>query len=149
MFRRWIIRSLFIGLLMLGVGVWVGSYWRGVEVRYFGQHHQFAVAATYGSACICDVDVIENSHAYSYWGWSLESAEDSRFIRDVYRLEEYQFLGFAYQPRHAGPSMWQVFIPLWFPTLLSALFLLIVIRKTRSEISGKAFPVEPISARAS
>jgi hypothetical protein len=49
-------------------------------------------------------------------------------------------LGFSY-----GVSINVSFftIPLWFPSLLSLLFLWFTWRKTRRKAKGKAFPIEP------
>jgi len=140
MIRRWIIRSFFIGLLLLCVGGWLSSYYCPIE----GVYHKTCTLACW------------TSNGYLWVGYSNPGNDYGTFVR-VYRpvklpggkdLDAIMYyrihhsLGFAYgeQP---SPYHSQIFcIPFWFPTVMFAGFICLVWRKTRPKSGGRAFPVE-------
>jgi hypothetical protein len=66
---------------------------------------------------------------------------DFQQSRYFYQHAFYHFIGFAYDPKKEALET-MVLIPLWFPTLLFALLLWLVWRKTRGKGPGRGFPVE-------
>jgi hypothetical protein len=78
----------------------------------------------------------------------LISAPDRTSFEQFYRDSPYHGLGFAFEPQFPhGPAAIGLtgsflFIPLWFPTLISAGLLWLVWRKTRKTYPGGGFPVE-------
>ena len=130
-------------------------------------HHQQGIIAVHDPVCVYRIgdrhywEVMLNlgrvayTHQYHQdyfgfhgWGWDHSpSSEQERYLRLRYEMSDHHLLGFAYQavvePAGVGyrSSVGCVFIPLWFPTLLSTLLLWLVWRKTRPRTVG--FPVEP------
>jgi hypothetical protein len=140
MVRRWIIRSLALLLLTLCVGAWVGSYWRGIDIR----------------RCWKDVDIVgldygRISYAHFYiipsdpgWHFVLQSSNSN--VWEVWdSTPGLHGLGFCH---FTTDRMYAVTIPLWFPTLLSAALLWLVWRKTKPRTMGQGFPVEPTAKPA-
>ena len=142
---RWFIRSLFLGLLTLCVVAWVGSYF------------EFAMASHDSMRDFQYVDLHSGLVRYSArtgrrnWGeaaigWHMgHSAVDAKSraaVWDAYRGSPYHVAGFAWRS-FSEPfvgSGWGVVIPLYFPTILSALLLWLASRKTKEKPRG--FPVE-------
>ena len=132
--HRWIIRSFFVGLLLLFVGGWVGSY------KYSPPGYRS----------------ISPQWQWNCFGGRIALCWDKRNFRprdpaEVYRGElpfidpkGYELLGFdlRYSDWGKGLRSFYLAIPLWFPTLLSAALLWLVWRKTRPKVKGRAFPVE-------
>ena len=132
MIRRWLIRSLALTLLTLCVVAGVGSYWRSVVVSYHA-----------GLDCIVEIMSIESRRfglSWSNWPpiqrWEVGFWETGAWPRGPVR-----FMGFHVNERG-------ITIPLWFPTLLSALLLWRVWRKTRPKFNGRGFPVEAAGKEA-
>jgi len=142
MVRCWLIRSLALTLLTLCVVVCVGSYWRWTGIRRVGDNK---ILREIRNTDIVDLECgrIGYSHLYPpstpfHW-WEFEygsyisnpwSGWDSTAI--------FHGIGFAFGQNGLG---WFVTIPLYFPTLLSALLLSVVWRKTKPKVMG--FPIEP------
>jgi hypothetical protein len=142
MVRRWLIRGLALTLLTLCVGAWAGSYFEYEAIDYEG-------------ATRCGFTLLEAGELqlffgdYAPWaqqGWDVWHGRcDSKLraeILSLYKSTQYHLLGFAWQPRRPTERGQRVMIPLWFPTLLSALLLWLVWRKTRPAYNGRGFPVE-------
>jgi hypothetical protein len=136
MFRRWFIRSLALALLTLCVTAWVGSYWRLIEMERWDRH-RIICQGQWGEICLYCED--KRRTAPLEVTWRCYSSEPL-LIQAIYGSTPHHFAGFAFE-RFSG-NYWHVFIPLWFPTLVSALLLWFVWRKTRAKVVGGAFPVE-------
>jgi hypothetical protein len=135
MFCRWLIRGLTLTLLALCVLAWVGSRWQTVGVRYFVRDFTYAVELEQG----CVSAGHDNYHfllfGQEHDGWD--------FFHRPAALPTGFFGGFGFVSWKSFPlSFWRVTVPLWFPTLLSALLLWFVWRKTGAKPIGGAFPVE-------
>ena len=136
MFCRWLIRGLALMLLTLCVGAWVGSYWRAIGIAYSGTERCLVLDEGNGKA-VFGVEFLPPG--VPLWpGW--------HFLRKVYLdagydNSPYHLMGFAFQKRVDSTiigrtSVWWVWVPLYFPTLLSALLLWFVWRKTRAKPIG-------------
>jgi hypothetical protein len=138
--KRWIIRGIFIGLLTLCVVAWVGSYRGVVGVKYgAGTSHYYHLIVEFGWIRLLHTTTIYPAPA---WQWYLVSA-NRRAVQEVYESVPHRFMGFGFMwVRSGGPGGWDVFIPMYFPTLVSALLLWFVWRKTRAMPVGGGFPVE-------
>ncbi len=135
MLRRWIIRNCFIALCVVCVATWVGSYWRFFELGY---HGDIEYSGGIQSGRLGGWRVIIGPPPYHAWLWS--SSRPAPWQDDA-DSTKFHLLGFAV---YYVPSWYTtITIPLWFPTLLSAVLLWFVWRKTRPKLVGKAFPVEP------
>jgi hypothetical protein len=138
MFWRWIIRSFCLALSVICVGLWVTSFGSLIFVNYSGKTWNRAFVADGKIGFIGD-----NPLPAQFEGWSHGYADDRDFVVRDGRAKHH-FLGFSYD---RGPFDWYVAIPVYFPTLLSALLLWFVWRKTRAKGTGVGFPIEP-SAKA-
>jgi hypothetical protein len=145
MVRRWIIRSFFIGLCVVCVGVWVGSYFQEAWLEHIGPTGNALFRIFPGSL---DFDCLRSSHfSGDQWDWN-HGPSRMTFFQWYYHSMDHHFLGFAYQ-RQVDPRRYRaVFVPLWFATALSGLLLWFAWRKTRPKVQGNAFPVEPAGAKA-
>ena len=126
--KRWLIRGLALTVLTLCVVAWVGSYWSSIAL--YNKDFEITLSrgrvlcALDGPSATTDLEMrVKDSYDWSEW--------DRRV--DVW------FFGFTADYR-AEVIQWT--IPLWFPTLLAALVLWLVWRKTRAKPVGGAFPVE-------
>jgi hypothetical protein len=126
--KRWIIRTFFIGLLLLFAGGWVGSYKYGWEVGY-RNNNTWVLEVNRGRI---DLDWWDSFNIHEEQGWYGRSAYAQVPIN-------YDHLGFFWM-NEAG-IIW-LSIPFWFPTTVSAALLWWVWRKTRPKPVGRAFPVE-------
>ncbi len=129
MIWRWIIRGLGIALLTLCMTAWVGSYWRDGYVGYRGTKSNQDIMLMGGRICFGR----EKSAPMAVTGWYCGSNRRPERWMDWDNRFEYQK-----EARYSA-----IYVPLWFPTLLSAGCLWLVWRKTRPKYSGKDFPVEP------
>ena len=143
--KRWIIRSFFIGLLLLCVGGWATSYASWWDIEYHDNlptTFTWAVGSSWGRLWI-----IRKHDVYSYFGGYLpRELETYMSSVDVpYEIErQFEFLphyvfGFCF---NSDERLHGIAIPYWFPTTLSASLLCWVWRKTRPKAKGGAFPVE-------
>jgi hypothetical protein len=142
MFRRWLIRSLALTLLTLCAAAWVGSYFRGIKILVLSGTHVWEPGLAGG-----ELNLVYGHHdpiASSVWEvtcWKYDSDTRSA-TRARYEGATYHFLGFGWRSGTLT-NYHLLMIPLWFPTLLSALLLALVWRKTRTKIIGRGYPVEP------
>ena len=137
MMLRWLIRSLFIAFAVICVVVWASSYWRGVDFVFSGNSHNLM---GYGHGRAYLLSIKNSAPQPFYWDIRVQNTSGPTDWRMENREADYAFFGFSFLHR----SQWSfITIPLYFPTLLSALLLWLVWRKTRAKPIGGAFPVEP------
>jgi hypothetical protein len=144
MVRRWLIRGLALTLLTLCVVAWVGSYFQRGAVHLHGGDHIRMLGLECGAIGYVDDDM-EIGIPYA-WQW-FHGPNNFQQFRQVYQHTFYHFIGFAYDPKKLDLTT-IVIIPLWFPTVLSALLLWLVWRKTRPAYNGRGFPVEVAAKEA-
>src|ERR1035437_5317203 len=146
--KRWIIRSFFIGLLLLCVGGWV---WRA----YYDGTFQYGRGALSEKAtsvkCLIwrgqiDVMFIQNDGQFLDDGWqsNVTEAHTQFWPSDDFRTSHYG-LGFAIghvNNKFTGQEFWELGVPFWFLVVVSSLTLWLVWRKTRAKAKARAFPVE-------
>jgi len=144
--KRWIIRGVFLWLLLLCVAGWVGSY-----ACSFGIYHN--VRDCPWGIGIGDGMVLLGRAGEDWWGWRRSgvvgcSMDRSVVVHDKYDWNPSRFLGFGYG---GGTNiLYERFwcIPFWFPTILAAVASFIVWRKTRPKINPvTAFPVEVVNPK--
>ena len=143
MLVRWLIRSFFIVLLTTACVAWAGSYFRRIMFEISFTTHAEAWTLDSG-VIVCDA-FPSLPASRGHWEWRQTSA-DRKDVQRAYK-EESHFLGFAY---HAPTASWNdrnLMIPLWCPTLLSAIALWVAWRKTRLPTAGTRFPVT-VAAKA-
>ncbi|MEI8196438.1 MAG: hypothetical protein WCI73_11055 [Phycisphaerae bacterium] len=143
MWRRWIIRCLFILPLLLCVVGWVLSGWYDLGAGY-GCYRKHAVGCVLEPGCVG-------------MGWWRGSSQEGWFCNvgthnPSFWLPEYlrshSFLGFVVYHYEvisftSGFKFYSVYVPFWFLILLSAAVLFIVWRKTRPKNQQlRAFPLE-------
>lgn len=129
MWLRRIIRSFFLGLLLLCVGVWVGSYIEFICATYQGRDH-WALYPVHGVLYLQQQKYTDFPKGFTVFHRAL--GPDERFG---------PFWGFTWVEYFLSTG--QCFgAPLWFPTTLSALAVFVVWRKTAKPKPGRAFPVE-------
>jgi hypothetical protein len=133
MIRRWVIRGLALTLLTLCVVAWVGSYWWDYRVEHCHPSRVVALEAIEGELFFVTE---QGSIRPQFLRFYVHSAFGGRWDHQ----EAHHFMGFALQ--NDWPSRCDVWVPLWFPTLLSTLLLWFVWRKTRAMPIGGAFPIE-------
>jgi hypothetical protein len=126
-----------MGLVMLCVAAWVGSYFYSPALYFFTGSHEVTLEPGGGSMSFClsdngwPVDIQLHMQPYSSQLWQDWNAQ-----------AEYHCGGFAYFPYTKLRSSWEIHIPFYFTTLLSAMLLWLIWRKTRAKYNGKGFPVE-------
>ena len=134
--KRWIIRSFFIGLLLLCVSGWVGSY--PFSVYYTAKRCWGVGWGRTGIAASCnDTRIVDSPQGWSIapprmgslFGWWVGESEH----------QTYDLCGFEVC---ASQYSYSLIIPFWFPTTISTALLWWVWRKTRLPVKGRAFPVE-------
>src|ERR1035437_9628380 len=138
--RRWIIRSFFIGLLLLCVGGWVWSYKYGWIFRY-SRHNGGSVRSHWGKIHLTWMDDSWAPFPTERWHiYPADAAIDANYIKYIHNGHySHHCLGFFITIE--ADSMFVV-IPFWFPTTISAALLWLVWRWTRPRVQGRAFPVE-------
>ena len=143
MFRRWLIRSIFVVLCMCMAGVWAVSYAYVGGVRIPIESPSVRLNAALGSFYFWAED---HSTGGSDWVFHANDPGLTDALQREYQTSPH-LGGFAYRYL-SWPDRYllMVILPLWFPTLLSALLLYLVWRKTRAKPIGGAFPVEPAKA---
>ena len=147
MFRRWLIRSFLIGLCVICIGAWVGSYWRSLEVVWGNNipGHWIVILGLSNGMTVFYLDRASGLPPpgwFCYYALSTPSSpvDLARFFAGSYACAPFHLLGFSYHPAQKC-----VTIPLWFPTLLSASLLWFAGRKTKRKPIGGAFPIEPLA----
>jgi len=142
--KRRIIRAIFIGLLTICVVAWIGSYWRGFfVVRQSDKQYSLTIECgrvLTGCWNLSASPLVWNADFYDPKGWSDWDAHMGN-----------RFLGFTFNgPSPVYDSTFSITIPLWFISLVAALLLWYVWRKTRPTIPPeKAFPVQDLPAPGS
>jgi len=133
MIPRWTIRSLFIVLLVLSIGGWVWSYTLRLPILGYGSSHLDRLW----------VVVPQHGALKASWGMYCGAYPEGLFLmwEPDFRFGDIgpHFLGFGFVDGEAYFN-W-LGIPFWFPTILFALALLFVWRKTGTRGPGGAFPV--------
>jgi len=151
--KRWLIRGLALALLTLCVVVWVRSYFAfGVIERIQTERNSY-LEIEWGYLNIFTTEVYFEPFEPYMTGWFFHTAattrqefeDDQRRYRFPYSPGTvHDLAGFSWRRggEMGGGTSYHVWIPLWFPTLVSSLLLSFVWRKTRENTVGKAFPVE-------
>ncbi len=134
MVRRWLIRTFFIGILVVCVVAWVASYRREIIFEYEGTATSLRLACESSYIVFNVFSPPKGGTLSNGWYFSLWPIHE-------YVEARHWFLGFGFTYQRGGRN--DVCVPLWFPVLLSALTLYFVWRKTRPKSAGKAFPIEP------
>ena len=127
--KRWIVRSFFIGLLLLSIGGWALS------------HKYHLLVESRSPERIRDALIWRGEFRYlsAYWTdvfdheWRWEFSED--FWRHWLLTPRPSALGFRF-------STDCIIIPLWSPTMMCGVVLVLAWRKSRPKAIGGAFPVE-------
>ena len=141
MIRRWIIRGLALTLLMLCVAAWVGSYFKAAETRLFGNILTFQS----GSVTLIYYVHWANFDSADTWDCSFEPLDAVLPVYNFYSECRYHFLWIAYSPLNGDMGLRFFIAPMRFHSVLSALLLWFVWRKTKPKVLAAcgAFPVEP------
>ena len=139
MFRRWLIRSLALTLLTFCVAAWVVSYSGEYGVR---PHLQAEIVCGFNDGFVYLVVWMNPDYDIIFPFWDYRPGDSQAY--GAYKRAKHHLLGFAY--RSSSSRSWYLLVHMWFPTLLSALLLCFVWRKTRAKPIGGAFPVE-VAAR--
>ena len=115
--KRWIIRSFFIVLLLVSVGVWVWSVDCCQIVKYCGPNNIWGIECCWG-----EIHIGWEKNCWDLRGWEIctETAQDDSYPA----FEEFG----------------QICIPFWFPIPCAAL-LWLVWRMTRPKAERRGFPV--------
>jgi hypothetical protein len=138
MVRRRVVRGLAIVLLMLCVGAWVGSYFRGIkfQVRHRNEIGIYLVNGRIGMA---------HYRGASREGWQLDTFDcRTNHWSDWDKSGLWHAVGFCVA-RQSNPT-WLVTVPYWFVTLLAGGWLVLAWRISRPT-GHRGFPVEPTAAR--
>ena len=145
MFRRWLIRSLFMLPILLCMAGWV---WGATHFTYLTYHNDgrwIAFSPSYGAIM---VDGVGGKRASGmFCGWRGENIPISAHFWGQTKSEnpDYTaFLGFRFSLRDAyGGSGPHFSIPYWFLIVAFSIILLLAWRKTRPALNPKsAFPVD-------
>ena len=127
--KRWIIRSFFIGLLLLFVGGWAWSYHTESNINYGGRNF-WEATCNWGNFSL---GWISYNNRHDGWEVFTNPARD-------WNVTGGSWVAFDTVNE---PNKKSVIIPFWLPTILLATLLWLVCRKTRPKINPrKAFPVE-------
>ena len=138
MFRRWLIRSLFMVPILLGLVGWEWSAGHSGEVWY--QHDDLRVggATGWGVLGVGTIDSRSGMFGAEPDGWICKVSPMAE-IRFLLPNNSNVILGFGYG---SMPSSHQVEVPYWFLIVIFSVVLFFVWRKTRPKPQGGAFPVE-------
>jgi len=135
MTRRWFIISFFV-LLVLCTAAWIAGFFRILQIRYVGPAYVRTITLDQG-ALIYSCDSVMLMDVKFTPGWSNENRPcDPESFIDWYKHTKHHFIGFAYTPRPFS----DIWIPVWFPSLLSVLLLYLTWRKAAP--TGRGFPIE-------
>lgn len=133
---RWLIRTAFAAVACIFIVVWIGSYWREVELWLPKTRIWVHVSA--------GLLYVDNSNpAPGSWGFASDWSrpEINEIWTTGYPAMRYHFAGFAFDPRRHA-DVWQLYVPLWFPGLTTISLLWLAWRKTRAPRRG--FRIETI-----
>jgi hypothetical protein len=153
MWRNWIIRGMFLGLLAIVIGWWVDSFWHVVDVAHTGSRTVLLITAR-GFVRVYSFEKPFTMGGYTHGfeaGWF---ASDAGF-------ETRDYLGFALghveqidptasfgRPLVVTNRYWEVGMPFWFLALLAAFVTFYAWRRTRANKGRCNFPVETDGPRA-
>ena len=144
MIRRWIIRGLCIWTLLLCIGLWILCGIRYGYLWYESHNRELTLDAINGQIRI---NCYRDTHIRASWGYRIFRNDPSQFWPSLQEprpddaIHHFYYAGFSFYSSNGDP-LWEVSIPGWFPTLLSAALLWFVWRKTRPTQLGQGFPVE-------
>ncbi len=144
--KRWIIRSFFIGLLLLCVGGWIASYVRLARVSYMGEG-LWTLESVNGQVALMRWPDYREKYNWqndkpTWRCFSTISSGELHSELGDYR-EDWYFLGFGFLWNDPyQPGRWAGGIPFWFLTTLSAVALFFSWKKTARRKLGGTFPVE-------
>src|ERR1035437_1807912 len=124
--KRWIIRSFFIGLLLLFGGGWAVSYKFGWEIRYLRQHDMWSLFGHWGEITLVWWDE-SRSEKVDKSGLFIVPANADAASSYFMQPDVRRCLGFYLKFDHDEKF---IAIPFWFPTTISAALLCWVWRKT-------------------
>jgi len=134
---RWPLRTLTIALLTLCLSLWTGSYFHSFYIAYNPSLGKSYFAATYtGGVYFVSTNGIDTSPP----GWRFEPNRKALSFNNAFIVFDKKILGFTYHKRQT--RIWQLGIPFWFPSLLSATLLWSTWRQTRPKPAAQGFPVE-------
>ena len=131
MFRRWFMFSLAATLLTLCVKAWGVSCWREILVVRSNKTAQDLFLN------LGRVEILWGDAPTPIPGWYFHTLKTESWS-NLDTLSTYHWLGFSYGANTAADILT---VPLWFPSLLSALLLWFAWRMTKDKVKG--FPVEP------
>ena len=155
--KHWLIRSLFITLLLLCVGVWGWSYCfceAGQYLRVHASEPPIAWSATIsgGKVFLMEFEPVSAEMDPLPMGWTCyhwrQDTYEQNYERKLDTWPGLRFIGFHVLhepdlPLPPGRPTRGIQIPLWFASMFSALTLLYAWRKTRPKPNpATAFPVE-------
>jgi hypothetical protein len=138
---RLLIRGLCLGLFVVCLAAWAGSYWRGIVVERVGSGWDSMYVGHGRAGFLLQNGVSAAAMAKSGMaqGWSFDGNGDFRnYWWKWDGAADYRGLGFTYM--HHG-SMWQFSFPLLFPAFVSLGVLWLVWWWTRKRKGGAGFPV--------
>lgn len=140
MFRRWLIRGLALALLMLGLVAWVGSYARAIVIHDVGRTWiRMSVSAGRMGFRQGDTAIALSP------GWHADvfRSDIDRWM-DFDTMAQHHAFGFATYRNTTYKTIDRAMtVPIWFPTLLSALLLWLLWRRTKPIPKAQGFPIEP------
>ena len=147
MLRRWIIRTIFVGLLSIFIGGWIASTFYFYSAAFGNDRHWIGLNQGPGTIIVGGVwikDPAFHTPNSGLLGWRLwEPKFWPEFWPSKLPGTTQYFLGFSFQYDSVpgGYQRLHVAVPFWFLTLLSGGGVWVVWRKTRrGEFRG--FPVE-------
>ncbi|HEY4329361.1 MAG TPA: hypothetical protein VGN88_06475 [Phycisphaerae bacterium] len=134
-------------LFMLCVVAWVGSFWREPALYYRGRANALVVAGVVDSIVFRMASYEDQARNTGVFPQLL--AADAKRTQEDYQATPHHLLGFAYEDLSPGPHLLSphsrevaVWVPFWFPSVLLAVLLWQVWRKTGHKYHGKGFPME-------
>jgi hypothetical protein len=144
MVRRWFIRGFFVGLLLSCLAAWWASGYYSATVDYF-QDGRFGV----GGESMAGIVRFGGGIGVEYYcpsGFSGHVARSSPPGFMALRWDEPKdyYFGFSVFSGHSTTTgtVFGISVPYWFISLVLAVLLWLVWRKTRPKPKGGAFPVE-------
>jgi hypothetical protein len=138
--RRWFIRSLVAIPFLVCVVAWAVSEWHWCGPGYHnGRRSSWDLWLNRGAISLWKFRDNEIEH----WEWLWSPAVR---LPDFRNDSIYELCGFAIGKNTGGYTSFVMVVPLWFPTLASAIVLLWTWRKTGTKAAGGAFPMMEKSA---
>jgi len=148
MIRRWIYRSLCLGLLLLCGGGWLASHAYSYCLTYSTKHQWLYTQIVGGSLC-AGWDTY--SDQISAWPFGLSfytHRADDNYDHDYINTRSHALGFYANMQTSSSRQSWAVGIPFWFLTLLASAITCWVWRKTRPKPNpATAFPIEIVAGK--